>query len=169
MPRRAEAAERAGHERLARELWSAVADGDADSLRRLLAPEVVWRSIGLNPLSGEYRGPDDVVAYFADIGHRADELSSSLEQIWTGADGAIVGYEAELWFGVIAPAGTPDAIVERLNKEIVRFIKSDFMKKRLADQGARAIGTSGAEFLAFMRTEQEKWGKVLTEIKIKAE
>jgi ketosteroid isomerase-like protein len=92
MPRRAAAADKAGHERLARELWSAVAEGDADSLRRLLAPDVVWRSIGLNPLSGDYRGPDDVVAYFAEIGHRVDELSSNLEQIWTGTDGAIVGY-----------------------------------------------------------------------------
>jgi tripartite-type tricarboxylate transporter receptor subunit TctC len=81
----------------------------------------------------------------------------------------VTGYEAELWFGVIAPRGTPDAIVDRLNKEIVRFVQSDFMKKRLATQGARAIGTSRDEFSAFMRGEQEKWGKVLSEIKIKPE
>jgi tripartite-type tricarboxylate transporter receptor subunit TctC len=81
----------------------------------------------------------------------------------------VTGYEAELWFGVIAPRGTPDAIVDRLNKEIVRFVQSDFMKKRLATQGARAIGTSREEFTAFMRGEQEKWGKVLSEIKIKPE
>ena len=56
------------------------------------------------------------------------------------AEAGVTGYEAELWFGVIAPAGTPDAIVDRLNKEIARFIKSDFMQKRLASQGARAIG-----------------------------
>ena len=57
----------------------------------------------------------------------------------------------------------------RLNQEITRFIRSDLMKKRLAAQGARAIGTSRAEFLAFMRAEQEKWGKVLSEIKLKPE
>jgi tripartite-type tricarboxylate transporter receptor subunit TctC len=85
------------------------------------------------------------------------------------AEAGVTGYEAELWFGVIAPAGTPDAIVDRLNKEIVSFIKSDFMKNRLGSQGARAIGTTRVEFADFMRTEQDKWGKVLNEIKIKPE
>jgi tripartite-type tricarboxylate transporter receptor subunit TctC len=85
------------------------------------------------------------------------------------SESGVTGYEAELWFGVIAPAGTPDAIVDRLNKEITRFIKSDFMQKRLASQGARAIGTTREEFAAFMRAEQEKWGKVLKEIQIKPE
>lgn len=88
--------------------------------------------------------------------------------VWPNVPG-VPGYEAELWFGVIAPAGTPDAIVDRLNREITRFIKSDHMRTRLASQGARAIGSSRAEFLAFMRAEQEKWGKVLNEIKIKPE
>ena len=85
------------------------------------------------------------------------------------SESGVPGYEAELWFGVIAPAGTPDAIVDRLNREITRFIKSEFMQKRLAAQGARAIGTSREEFAAFMRAEQDKWGKVLKEIQIKPE
>jgi tripartite-type tricarboxylate transporter receptor subunit TctC len=85
------------------------------------------------------------------------------------AEAGVSGYEAELWFGIIAPAGTPDAIVNRLNAEITRFVKSDVMQKRLAAQGARAIGSSREEFAAFMRAEQEKWGKLLTEIKIKPE
>jgi tripartite-type tricarboxylate transporter receptor subunit TctC len=85
------------------------------------------------------------------------------------AESGVSGYEAELWFGVIAPPGTPDAVVDRLNREITRFIRSDAMKTRLAAQGARAIGSSRAEFLSFMRAEQEKWGKVLNEIKIKPE
>jgi tripartite-type tricarboxylate transporter receptor subunit TctC len=85
------------------------------------------------------------------------------------SESGVPGYEAELWFGIIAPAGTPDAIVNRLNAEITRFIKSDFMQKRLASQGARALGTTREEFAAFMRAEQEKWGKVLKEIQIKPE
>ncbi len=85
------------------------------------------------------------------------------------AEEGVTGYEAELWFGVIAPAGTPEPIVERLNKEIAGFIKSDVMQKRLASQGARPIGSTRDEFAAFMRTEQEKWGKVLKEIQIKPE
>jgi tripartite-type tricarboxylate transporter receptor subunit TctC len=85
------------------------------------------------------------------------------------AESGVPGYEAELWFGVIAPPGVPDTIVDRLNREITRFIMSDQMKTRLAAQGARAIGSSRAEFATFMRAEQEKWGKVLSEIKLKPE
>lgn len=85
------------------------------------------------------------------------------------AEAGVPGYEAELWFGVIVPRGTPDAIIDRLNREITRFIRSEHMKTRLASQGARAIGSSREEFAAFMRAEQEKWGKVLSEIKIKPE
>jgi len=85
------------------------------------------------------------------------------------SEAGVLGYEAELWFGIIAPGGTPEAIVDRLNREITRFVTSDFMQKRLASQGARAIGTSRDEFAAFMRTEQEKWGRVLREIQIKPE
>jgi tripartite-type tricarboxylate transporter receptor subunit TctC len=85
------------------------------------------------------------------------------------AEAGITGYEAELWFGIIAPAGTPEPIVNRLNAEITRFIKSDFMQKRLASQGARPIGSTREEFAAFMRAEQDKWSKVLKEIQIKPE
>jgi tripartite-type tricarboxylate transporter receptor subunit TctC len=85
------------------------------------------------------------------------------------SESGVPGYEAELWFGIIAPAGTPDAIIDKINAEVTRFIKSDAMKAKLAAQGARPIGSTRAEFAAFMRTEQDKWGKVLKEIQIKPE
>jgi tripartite-type tricarboxylate transporter receptor subunit TctC len=85
------------------------------------------------------------------------------------AEAGVPGYEAELWFGVVAPRGTPDAIVAKLNAEITRFVKSYAMKQRLATQGARAIGTSPPEFAAFLQAERDKWGKVLQELKIKPE
>src|SRR5581483_1912345 len=85
------------------------------------------------------------------------------------AEAGVPGYEAELWFGVIAPPGTPEAIVTKLGDEITRFIRSDAMKQRLATQGAQAIGPSPQEFAAFMRAEHDKWGKVLGELKIKPE
>jgi tripartite-type tricarboxylate transporter receptor subunit TctC len=87
----------------------------------------------------------------------------------TIAESGVPGYEAELWFGIIAPAATPDAIVDKINAEVTRFIKSDAMKAKLAAQGARPIGSTRAEFTAFMRAEQDKWGKVLKEIQIKPE
>ena len=86
----------------------------------------------------------------------------------TIAESGVPGYEAELWFGIIAPAGTPDAIVDKINAEVTRFIKSDAMKK--ARRARRApIASTRAEFVTFMRAEQDKWGKVLKEIQIKPE
>jgi tripartite-type tricarboxylate transporter receptor subunit TctC len=87
----------------------------------------------------------------------------------TIAESGVPGYEAELWFGIIAPAGTPDAIVDKINAEVTRFIRSDTVKAKLAAQGARPIASTRAEFAAFMRAEQDKWGKVLQEIQIKPE
>src|SRR3954471_12374348 len=87
----------------------------------------------------------------------------------TIAESGVPGYEAELWFGIIAPAGTPDAIVDKINAEVTRFITSDTMKTKLAAQGARPISSTRAEFMTFMRAEQDKWGKVLKEIQIKPE
>ena len=94
---------------------------------------------------------------------------SSLADVPTLAEAGLDGYEVSLWMGIAAPADTPKGIVTRLNREITRFITSDAMKARLAAQGARAIGSSRAEFTTFMRAEQEKWSKVLNEIKIKPE
>jgi tripartite-type tricarboxylate transporter receptor subunit TctC len=85
------------------------------------------------------------------------------------SEAGVTGYEAELWFGIIAPSGTSDAIVDKINAEVTRFIKSDAMKAKLAAQGARPIGSTRAEFAAWLRAEQEKWGKVLSVIKIKPE
>jgi tripartite-type tricarboxylate transporter receptor subunit TctC len=87
----------------------------------------------------------------------------------TIAESGVPDYEAELWFGIIAPAGTPDAIIDKINAEVTRFIKSDAMKAKLAAQGARPIASTRAEFATFMRAEQDKWGKVLREIQIKPE
>src|SRR3954447_1878638 len=87
----------------------------------------------------------------------------------TIAESGVPGYEAELWFGIIAPAATPEAIVEKINGEATRFIKWDSMKPKLAAQGPRPIASPRAEFAAFVRAEQDKWGKVLKEIQIKPE
>ncbi len=99
--------------------------------------------------------------------------SKGRTEVWPSvpsiAEAGVPGYEAELWFGIIAPAGTPEPIVNRLNAEIARFIKSDLMQKRLASQGARPIGSTREEFSAFMRAVQGKWGKVLKDIQIKPE
>jgi len=80
------------NERVAGELWAAVADANAEHIEHILAPEVVWRAMGRNPLAGEYVGPEGVLDYLARIGELADELSSTLKEIYASDEGAIIHY-----------------------------------------------------------------------------
>ena len=61
------------------------------------------------------------------------------------AEAGLKDYEAELWYVVIAPAGLPPALAQKINADIVRIVKSPEMQKKLADQGARPIGSTPAE------------------------
>jgi tripartite-type tricarboxylate transporter receptor subunit TctC len=78
-------------------------------------------------------------------------------------------YEAELWYVMIAPAGLPRALAARINEDLVTIVKSPGMQKKLAEQGARPIGSTQAEAAAFMKAESDKWGKVIREANIKGE
>ena len=79
---------------------------------------------------------------------------------------AVPGYEAMQWYGFLAPAGTPGRIIERLNVEANKALGSQEMKHRLAADGAEPLGSTPAEFGAFIRKEIEKWGKVVEAAKI---
>ena len=85
------------------------------------------------------------------------------------AEAGVTGYEAELWFGIIAPAGTPERSSTGSTPRSRASSSRTSCRSGLRSQGARAIGSSREEFAAFMRAEQDKWGKVLKEIQIKPE
>ncbi|MEA3195024.1 MAG: hypothetical protein QOD26_3357 [Betaproteobacteria bacterium] len=76
------------------------------------------------------------------------------------AEAGVPGYEAMQWYGLLAPAGTPAAIVERLNVEALKALRSSEMKERLAADGAEPLGGSPAEFAALIRRELDKWTRV---------
>jgi len=78
------------HRLLARSLWSAIAEGDGEAVREMLAEDVLWRVHGQHPLSGEYHGPDAVLDYLARLGERVDDLNSTLERIFVNEDGAML-------------------------------------------------------------------------------
>ena len=85
------------------------------------------------------------------------------------AEAGLKDYEAELWYVVIAPAGLPPALTNKINADIVKIVKSPEMQKKIANQGARPVGGTPAEAAAFMRAESDKWGKVIKEVDIKGE
>jgi tripartite-type tricarboxylate transporter receptor subunit TctC len=78
-------------------------------------------------------------------------------------------YEAELWYMVIAPAGLAPVLAARINGDLVTIVKSPAMQKKLTEQGARPIGSTEAEAATFMKSESDKWGKIIRDANIKGE
>jgi tripartite-type tricarboxylate transporter receptor subunit TctC len=78
-----------------------------------------------------------------------------------------VPYEVINWWGILAPAGTPAAIVERLHKDIAAIQDIPDMQKQLAAEGAEVVNMTSAEFGDFLVRETDKWGRVIKEGGIK--
>ena len=76
------------------------------------------------------------------------------------AEAGVPGYSAMQWYGLLAPAGTPPAIVARLNAEALRSLRTGEMKERLAADGAEPQGSTPEEFGALIRSELDKWTRV---------
>ena len=81
----------------------------------------------------------------------------------------VPGYEVTTWYSFVAPAGTPQAAVDRLNKEISAIVESPEMKKMLQDQGVEADGMTPDELGALFKSESAKWAKVIADSKIQPE
>ncbi len=84
------------------------------------------------------------------------------------AEAGLPGYEFASWFGVLAPAGTPPAIIKKLNTEIVKALRSPEISARLSEEGAELSAGSPEAFDAYLKSETAKWGKVIKAAGIKA-
>ncbi len=87
--------------------------------------------------------------------------SQAAMDIPTVAESGIPGYEVTTWYGTAAPAKTPREIVDRLNSEILRALKSPDMQARFKDYGADPIGNTPEQATAYVQNEINKWGKVI--------
>jgi tripartite-type tricarboxylate transporter receptor subunit TctC len=87
--------------------------------------------------------------------------SPALPNVPTIAEAGLPGFEASSWFGVLAPAGTPKEIVDKLSQTIAKALATPEMKERLANQGADAVGSTPEQFAAHIKSEIEKWAKVV--------
>ncbi|HSF47457.1 MAG TPA: tripartite tricarboxylate transporter substrate binding protein [Burkholderiales bacterium] len=91
------------------------------------------------------------------------------ESIPNIAESGVPGYEVVSWQGIFAPAGTPPAIVKRLNAEIVKILKMPDVHERLEGLGVEPVANTPEEFAAFQKAEIAKWAKVVKDAGIKAE
>ena len=87
--------------------------------------------------------------------------SPLLPEVPTAQEGGLKDFDVTIWFGVLAPAGTPSSAVDRLAREITNVMSTDEMKKRMQDDGAEARPSSPAEFSALIRSDMAKWAPIV--------
>ena len=103
------------------------------------------------------------------LGTSAARRSTVLPDVPTIAEAGVPGYESTIWLGIMAPVGTPKAIVDLLNAEINKAISRPDVKEAWDKQGAVALVMTPAEFDAYLRKDIEKWAQVVKVSGIKAE
>jgi tripartite-type tricarboxylate transporter receptor subunit TctC len=99
----------------------------------------------------------------------SEKRVKGLPEVPTVAEAGLAGQEAYTLTGMLAPAGTPKAIVDLLHSEIVKIVAQPDVQKRLDDLGFEVVANSPAEFAARIKVEMEKWGKVVRDAKIKVD
>jgi tripartite-type tricarboxylate transporter receptor subunit TctC len=87
----------------------------------------------------------------------------------TMMEAGVPGYEVAQWYGILAPAKVPPAIIGKLSKEIARSLHEPDVKPRLAADGSDAVGNTPAEFGAHVRSEVAKWAKIIKQIGLRVE
>jgi tripartite-type tricarboxylate transporter receptor subunit TctC len=95
--------------------------------------------------------------------------SPQLPDVPTLQEAGVAGYEAYVWMGLLAPKGTPTAVIERLHRALLEALRSDEVKTYMATAGIEIVGSTPAEFGAFFRSERELWGRVVRDTGAKIE
>ena len=97
------------------------------------------------------------------LGVSTAKRSPEMPDVPTIAEAGVPGYEAIVWIGLLAPSGTPRDIVARLNGEIGKLVRTDEVKKLIATTGMEPDPDTPAQFGAYLKTDYDKWGKVVRE------
>ena len=84
-------------------------------------------------------------------------------------ESGLPGFEVLTWFGILAPAGTPQQIVNRLNSEILQVVAQPAAKDQLLKMGFEIVSNTPEQYAAFLREEHARWGKIVRELNLKAE
>ena len=96
-----------------------------------------------------------------------EKRAAAMPELPTVAESSLPGFDVGSWFGILAPAGTPEPVVDELNRTMVNIIKSDEFVALLANLGLDAMPSTSEEFSRYMEQETEKWAKVVKDAQIK--
>jgi len=95
------------------------------------------------------------------LGVSTAKRSPEMPEVPTVAEAGVPGYEAIVWIGMLAPAGTPKEIIAKLNGEIGRLVHTDEVKKLLGPTGMEPDPDTPEQFAAYVKADYDKWGKVV--------
>jgi len=95
------------------------------------------------------------------IGVGSKQRSQIAPDVPTIHESGLPGYEMSSWFGLLAPAGTPQAVINRLQQEITKIFKQPDVREKLFAQGVEPVGSTPQEFAAFLNDETAVWAKVI--------
>ena len=137
--------------------------GEEPAINDLLGGQVPMMFSNLSAVIGQVRA-----GALRALAVASPKRSPTAPDIPTLAEQGVTGCEVETWFGVVAPAGTPRAVVGKLNAELRRVLALDDTQKRLAALGMTAASGSPEDFDAYIKAEIAKWGKVIHDADIKA-
>ena len=117
-------------------------------------------------VAGRPRGPAPAVVVQFRSGTRALaatslKRSAAFPDLPTVAESGLPGYDAVLTYGLVAPAGTPRPIVQKLNKVLREVLATDEVKRRIAQEGAEPMSTSPEEYAAVLDREDKKWSAII--------
>jgi tripartite-type tricarboxylate transporter receptor subunit TctC len=82
---------------------------------------------------------------------------------------AVPNFDNDGWMALVAPAGTPGAIIDRLNVEAVKALNAPEVRARIADLGLQAVGSTAGQCSALIKSEFDKWGKIARQYQIRAD
>ena len=158
----------AGH--LAMEYFTSVAGidlvhvpykGSGAMLTDLIGGQIQATFNGLPSLIGQIKGGALVPLAVGSLAR-----SSTLPQVPTLIELGYKGVETSQWYGIMAPAGTPKPIIDKLQKEIAKALKSKDDSKKMLEDGAILVGDTPEQFDVFIRAEQKRWANVVEKAKI---
>jgi len=135
--------------------------GDAASITALLAGDVPFiiappTAVLTNIQAGKLRA----------IATTGPQRWAGLPNVPTVVEQGVTGYDVRSWAGLLAPAGTPRPIVDRLNAEVLRALQAPAVRQRLEDMGGEARGSTPEEMKVMVSHEIEKWQQVVADAKI---
>jgi len=137
--------------------------GEAPAINDLLGGQVPMMFANLSAVVGQVRS-----GALRALAVASPKRSPTAPEIPTLAEQGLTGCEVETWFGIVAPAGTPRAVVGKLNADLRRVLALDDTQKRLAALGMVPNPVSPEDFDAYIKAEIAKWGKVIQDADIKA-